>query len=194
MFTQLIDEPTVELVVKARAGNDLAIDALLRRSVPKLQRWAHGRLPMTARSQFDTCDLVQEVLMNVLAALNRFEPRHPGALQAYLRRSLLNKIRDEVRRTARQPMSVELDETLLCNQPSPLERAATAEAYEKYRVALATLREKDRNLVIARIELQLTLLEIAERFGFHSADTARVAVRRALQRFAARYKKATEVR
>jgi len=194
MFTQLIDEPTVELVVKARAGNDLAIDALLRRSVPRLQRWAHGRLPMTARSQFDTCDLVQEVLMNVLAALNRFEPRHPGALQAYLRRSLLNKIRDEVRRTARQPMSVELDETLLCNQPSPLERAATAEAYEKYRVALATLREKDRNLVIARIELQLTLLEIAERFGFHSADTARVAVRRALQRFAARYKKATEVR
>lgn len=194
MFAQLIDEPTLELIVRGRAGDNLAIDALLQRSLPKLQRWAHGRLPMTARSQFDTCDLVQEVAISVLARLNRFEPDHAGALQAYFRRSLMNKIRDEVRRTARQPISVELDETLPCDQPSPLERVAKAEAYENYRVALATLREKDRNLVIARVELQFTLQEIKERFGFRSTDTARIAVRRALQRFAARYKKTPEVR
>jgi RNA polymerase sigma factor (sigma-70 family) len=191
MFAQLIDEPTLELIVKGRAGDNLAIEALLQRSLPKLHRWAHGRLPMTARSQFDTCDLVQEVAMSVLARLNRFEPGRAGSLQAYFRRSVMNKIRDEVRRTARQPMSVELDDTLPCSQPSPLERVANAEAYENYRDALATLGKKDRNLVVARLELQLTLQEIQGRFGFRSTDTARVAVRRALQRFVVRYKKST---
>ena len=37
-----------------------------------------------------------------------FEHRHQGALQAYLRQAVINRIRDQVRRHARRPVAVEL--------------------------------------------------------------------------------------
>src|SRR5688572_4225833 len=92
----LSDEPTIELVVKARRGDRLAIEALLQRSIPSLKRFAHGRLPPAARATLDTGDLVQETVMHVLRRLDTFEPRHVGAMQAYLRQSVINRIRDEV--------------------------------------------------------------------------------------------------
>src|SRR2546426_3586818 len=83
----LSDEPTIELVVRARAGDRMAMEALLERCLPPLKRWAHGRLPAAARGHLDTGDLVQEAAMHVLRCLDRFEPRHVGAMQAYLRQS-----------------------------------------------------------------------------------------------------------
>src|SRR5215204_5927814 len=106
------DEPTIELVVRARAGDRLAVEALLQRCLPGLRRWAHGRLPPAARASLDTQDLVQETVLHVLRRLDHFEPRHVGAMQAYLRQSVINRIRDEVRRIGRQPAPVELPEDL----------------------------------------------------------------------------------
>src|SRR5438128_11498962 len=97
------DEPTIELVIKARDGDRLAVEALLERSLPGLKRWAHGRLPAAARGALDTGDLVQETALHVLRRLDAFEPRHVGAMQAYLRQAVLNRIRDEVRRIGRRP-------------------------------------------------------------------------------------------
>src|SRR5262245_26126082 len=94
----LSDEPTLELLLKAREGNRQAVDALLERCLPRLRRWAHGRLPPAARGALDTNDLVQETAMHVLRNLGTFEPRHVGAMQAYLRQAVINRIRDEVRR------------------------------------------------------------------------------------------------
>src|ERR1700681_619663 len=99
----LSDEPTIELVVRARAGDRLAMEALLERCLPPLKRWAHGRLPAAARGNMDTGDLVQEAALHVLGRLDRFEPRHVGAMQAYLRQSVINRIRDEARRIGRNP-------------------------------------------------------------------------------------------
>ena len=104
----LSDEPTIELVVKARRGDRLAVEALLQRSIPSLKRFAHGRLPAAARGSLDTGDLVQETVLHVLRRLDTFEPRHVGAMQAYLRQSVINRIRDEVRRIARHPSPSEL--------------------------------------------------------------------------------------
>src|SRR5688572_31187052 len=83
----LSDEPTLELVIKARDGDRLAVEALLQRCLPGLRRWAHGRLPPAARGSLDTGDLVQETVLHVLRRLDAFEPRHVGAMQAYLRQS-----------------------------------------------------------------------------------------------------------
>ena len=99
----LSDEPTLELVVRARSGDRVAMEALLERCMPPLKRWAHGRLPAAARGRLDTGDLVQEAALHVLGNLDTFEPRHVGAMQAYLRQSVINRIRDEVRRIGRQP-------------------------------------------------------------------------------------------
>ena len=135
----LSDEPTLELVVRAQGGDRVAVEALLQRCLPSVKRWAHGRLPAVARGSLDTEDLVQESAMHVLRRLDVFEPRHVGAMQAYLRQSVVNRIRDEVRRIGRQPPPVELPEDLPGDRTSPLELAIQSEAYERYRRALTTL-------------------------------------------------------
>jgi len=56
----LSDEPTMELVIRAREGDRMAVEALLQRCLPSLKRWAHGRLPAAARGPLDTGDLVQD--------------------------------------------------------------------------------------------------------------------------------------
>jgi RNA polymerase sigma factor (sigma-70 family) len=184
----LSDEPTIELVLQARGGDRMALEALLERCLPQLKRWAHGRLPAHARGGLDTGDLVQEAVMHVLARLDKFEPRHVGAMQAYLRMSVINRIRDEIRRVGRRPEAVELtDDAASSDATSPLEAAIQVEAYQHYRDALEHLRKRDREMVVARIEMQWSMPEIAERFGMASVDAARVAVSRSLKRLTAQF-------
>lgn len=180
--TLLSDEPTIELVVKAQAGDREAVEALLQRSVPHLKRWAHGRLPAAARGSLDTGDLVQEAVLHILRRLDTFQPRHVGAMQAYLRQSVINRIRDEIRRINRHPAPEELTEDMPSEAPSPLEEAVKAEAVGRYQQALTTLRPRDRELIVARIEAQWSFDEIAAHFSLPSSDAARMAVSRALKR------------
>ena len=181
----LSDEPTIELVLSARNGDRMALEALLERCLPPLKRWAHGRLPPHARGQLDTGDLVQEAAMHVLARLDKFEPRHVGAMQAYLRMSVINRIRDEIRKVGRRPQLSELTEEPPSDMTSPLEVVIRDEAYDRYRSALEKLRTRDREMIVARIEVQWSIAEIAQRFGMASVDAARVAVSRSLKRLSA---------
>jgi DNA-directed RNA polymerase specialized sigma24 family protein len=68
----------------------MALEALLERCLPRLTRWAHGRLPAHARGTWIREIWVQEAALHVLARLDKFEPRHVGAMQAYLRMSVIN--------------------------------------------------------------------------------------------------------
>ena len=179
------DEPTIELVARARQGDRPAMEALLQRCLPPLKRWAHGRLPAAARGRLDTADLVQEAALHVLGNLGTFEPRHVGAMQAYLRQSVINRICDEIRRIGRQPPPLELPADLPSDRTSPLEDAIRGEEYEHYRDAVAHLSPRDRALIVARIEMQWSLAEIAHRYGLPSVDAARMAVNRAVKRLAA---------
>ncbi|MBI3048675.1 MAG: sigma-70 family RNA polymerase sigma factor [Acidobacteria bacterium] len=178
----LSDEPTIELVIRARGGDRLAVEALLQRCLPALTRWAHGRLPAAARGAIDTGDLVQEAVLHALQRLDVFEPRHVGAMQAYLRQSVINRIRDEVRRIARHPAAVPIGEEHPSDATSPLESAIQTESYERYRRALGALKPREREMIVARVEVQWSLAEIAQRFGLRSVDAARMAVSRALKR------------
>lgn len=186
------DEPTIELVSRARGGDMPAMEALLQRCLPPLKRWAHGRLPPAARGRLDTGDLVQEAALHVLGNLGTFEPRHVGAMQAYLRQSIINRICDEVRRIGRHPPPLELPDDHPCERTSPEEEVIRMEAYEHYREAVSRLTPRDRAIIVARIEMQWSLAEIAHRHGLPSVDAARMAVNRAVKRlsvdFAARRK------
>ena len=181
----LRDEPTIELVTRARLGDMPAMEALLQRCLPPLKRWAHGRLPAAARGRLDTGDLVQEAALHVLGNLGTFEPRHVGAMQAYLRQSVINRICDEVRRICRQPPPLELPDDHPSDRTSPEEDAIRAEEYDHYREAVLRLAPKDRALIVARIEMQWSLPEIAHRYGLPSVDAARMAVNRAVKRLSA---------
>lgn len=181
----LSDEPTIELITRARTGDAAATEALMQRCLPALKRWAHGKLPPIARSYMDTGDLVQEAAMHAIKHLDTFEPRRVGAMQAYLVRSVINRIRDEVRRVSRRGVTTELPEETASPGHSPLELAIAAQAYDRYRDALRLLKSRDRQIAVARIELQWTAAEIAERFHFRTIDAARMATSRALERLGA---------
>ena len=180
------DEPTIELVIKAQSGDADALEAILERSLPRLKRWAHGRLPPVARGHLDTNDVVQDAVFQVLRRIDVFEPRHVGAMQAFLRRTVTNRICDEMRRLSRQPRPIALVDDQPSAGISPQEAAIQAETYQRYRETLPMLRARDRVLVIARIELQWSFTEIAQYFGLATDAAARMATKRALRRFEAR--------
>src|SRR4029453_3388868 len=96
-------ESSFALVERAVSGDARALDELCARFLPRLQRWAHGRLPAWARDALDTNDLVQEPLAQVARRIQKFEPRHKTAFQSYLRQALINRVRDQVRRAKRRP-------------------------------------------------------------------------------------------
>jgi len=173
-------EASFELLALVRAGNDEALDRLLSRHLPRLRRWATGRLPGWARDRGDTDDLVQETVVQTLKRLGTFEPTREGALQAYLRQAVMNGIRDAIRRAGRRPTAVPLDEQMPGRDLSPLERAIGQDAAERYEAALATLKPGDREAIIGRIELGYDYAELAAALGKPSSEAARIAVRRAL--------------
>jgi RNA polymerase sigma-70 factor (ECF subfamily) len=175
------DEPTVELIVRARVGDQRALEALVERCIPSLRQWAHGRLPTSARGSIDTSDLVQDAVMHALRRLDAFEPRHVGAMQAYLRRSVTNRIIDEVRKVKRHPAAAVLDDDQPAQDLSPLEEAMKAETYDRYRAGLRMLKPLHRHIVVARIEMQWSIARIAKEFGYTSVDAARMAVTRAVK-------------
>jgi len=175
---------SLTLLEQARNGDRSALDRLLQRYLPRLTRWASGRLPRWARDLSDTDDLVQDTLVRAVKNLPRFTPQGEGALQAYLRTAVMNRIRDEVRRRGRQPDPAPLDPALADDGQSPLEEAIGRELLDKYDRALDRLPPDEQELVIARVEMGCSYAEIAETSGRASADAARMAVSRALVRLA----------
>jgi len=175
---------TFDLIARARSGDHAALEQLFERHLAPLQRWASGRLPRWARDLADTDDLVQDTLTQTFKRIDSFEPRRVGALQAYLRQAVLNRIRDELRRKGRQPDLTDVDGLEIDPTTSPLEQAIGQEAVDRYDRALEQLQPGDREAIIGRVELGYTYEELAEALGKPTADAARKAAQRALLRLA----------
>jgi RNA polymerase sigma factor (sigma-70 family) len=177
-----LDDGSFRLLQRAQAGDRDALEQLMARYLPRLRNWASGRLPRGARDLTDTTDLVQNVLLQTFKRIETVHAGRDGGLQAYLRHSVMNGIKDEIRRAARRPRKDELGPELAAAEPSPLELAIGRERIDRYEKALGTLRPKDREAIIARVELGCTYPEVADMIGKPSANTARMAVERAMIR------------
>ncbi len=177
-------ESTFQLISRAREGDQDAIERLFARHLKPLQRWATGRLPRWARDLADTDDLVQDTLLQTFKRIDNFEPRRVGALQAYLRQAVMNRLRDELRRKARQPAATDLENVALEAADSPLEEAIGREAVESYERALERLKPEEREAIIARVEMGYDYDELADALGKPSPEAARKAAQRALVRLA----------
>ncbi len=176
-------ESTALLLEQIRAGDDSARERLVARFLPLLQRWAHGRLPNYARALADTDDLVQVSLVRALDHLEGFEIRREGAFLAYLRRILMNSLRDEIRRAQRRPTD-DLDGLDVASPDrSLLEQQIGREALEAYESALSRLTEPQQEAVIMRIEFGYSYPQIAAATG-STPNAARMLVARALVRLA----------
>ena len=155
----------------------------MRRYLPALRRWAHGRLPARARHLADTDDIVQITLLRTLKKVKEFEPKREGAFFAYLRRALQNQIRDQLRAAKRRPGN-ELEVEPIDAQASPLEVAIGRDRLRSYEEALAQLNPQQQEAVFLRVELGADYAEVADALGSPTPNAARMVIARALVRLA----------
>jgi RNA polymerase sigma factor (sigma-70 family) len=177
-------DSTLDVLERARLGDASAARVLIERTLGPLRRWARGRLPFYARAGANTEDVVQDAVLRALARVDHFEHRSVDGMQAYLRESVRNRIRDEVRRVTRRGVGEELPDSLRDRGYSPLEQLILKERSERYLAALRTLKPNDRMAVIFRLEHHHSFEEIAQKLGKSSPDAARMAVTRAIKRLA----------
>jgi RNA polymerase sigma-70 factor (ECF subfamily) len=177
-------DSTAVLIQRVREGDKDALERLIHRHLAPLRRYVSGRLPRWARDLSDTDDLVQDTLLRTFSRMDGFEVRGAGALHAYLRQAVMNRLRDELRRKGRAPALVDVDDLDVAGQGSPLEDAIGAEAAARYVAALARLEPEEREAIIGRVEMEYSYADLADVLGKPTADAARKATRRALLRLA----------
>ncbi len=177
-------DSSVTLLLKAQSGDSEALNRLLGRYLPRLRRWATGRLPWALRTMLDTGDLVQEAIINALPHLNNLEVRTERALEFYLQRAVKNRIVDLHKRGVRRPAREEMPEQVAAACTSPEEDAIGAEALRRYERALGSLKKEERQAIVLRVELGLQYKDMATQLGKPTSDAARVAVSRAIVRLA----------
>lgn len=180
MMQALDPESSISLVLRARAGDDVAIEHLFSRYSVRMRRWAHGRLPSSARSYGDTNDLVQDAMLQVFKSLDRFEPRHAGAFLAFVRQTLRNKLIDRLRHAKSRGEQEPLEDTRASADPSPEQEAVATQLLDRYEEALGRLTSAQQEAIFVRVELGLPWSEVADVLNKPSVPAAQMAVRRAI--------------
>jgi RNA polymerase sigma-70 factor (ECF subfamily) len=175
---------TVDLVVRARLGDEAAWRELVARYEGPLRRSIRGRLPRAARGLTDTDDMVQDATLNILRRLPLIELRFPGALLAYLRRSIQNRLVDERRRVSRTVIQAPLLDEHATTGASPLDHTLDRDRRRRFRAGLTTLSPRDRRALVMRLEAGASYEDIATALGCPTPNAARVTVGRALHRLA----------
>lgn len=171
------------LLSRIHDGDSAARDELVRRVLPLFQRWAHGRLPASARGAADTADLVQVSLLRALGRLDEFESAHPGAFFAYLRQILINTVRRTLGTEARAGIAVSVEDAQneLIDQGSALERIVGRDNLLAYEQALAGLPPEHQALVVMRFEFGMSFVEIGAELG-ETPDGVRIKLSRVLKK------------
>ncbi len=180
VVTQVPLDSTLALVARARGGDRVALEIIAGRYRAALLRFAHGRVPNSARGLVDTVDVVQLALVRTFSRLEHIDTSLPGSLLAYLRRAVLNQIRDEIRRARRRPRPAELDDDLPALDQDPLEAVISEQEFERYNLAVLQLPADQQEAFLMRIEMGCAYREIADALGRPSAESARMLVRRAI--------------
>ena len=161
---------------KDAQADTASVDSLVQAASRRCSDGPTANCPERSRGDFDTKDLVQEAALRMLKRRSRFEPRHAHSVQAYLRRPVLNLVRDEARRLARRPEAVDVGDEFPCDQTGPLEITIRQELRARYEEAVRSLRPKDQRLMKASVEEERHVNDIARVFGLPSPAAARMAV------------------
>ena len=150
-----------ELIARARAGDVVAYEAIVRRYQDVAVRTAHLICPET-----DADDAVQEAFIKAFDALPRFREGSP--LRPWLLRIVANEARNRRRSAGRRHgLALRAAEAIGPSQasPGPEQIVMAAEQRAELMAALATLRDDDREVLGARFLLDLGEAETAEMLG-----------------------------
>jgi RNA polymerase sigma-70 factor (ECF subfamily) len=151
---------------------------------PKLKAIAAGLLPEQLRSRVDDSDLVQETLLKAVAQADRIHAASREELEAWLRETLTNSVRDCIRFHRRQQRSVTREqsdavEALPSAETPASEQVRKAESRELVLKAVKALPEAYQTVILLRQQRDLTFSEIGDEMN-RSPDAVRMLWGRAI--------------
>ncbi len=190
------DDTDEALVAKARAGDEDAYAALLRRHSTELRRLVDRRLPTPVQRKVSVEDVVQEARITAYRRLPDFEDRGEGSFLRWLRKIAGLKVKAAIERhagTAKRSVAREVTRggrpdtaAVEGRGPSPSQGAILAETKASVRRTLGTLSEDHREVLRLAMEEGLSLRQIAARMG-RSREAVKKLYGRALGRFTDAY-------
>jgi len=144
------------LIERASRGDTDAFRRLFDRYVDRVFRYGYVRLGRSDEAN----DLVQEVFLSVWKALPSFRYEHEGSFPAWLFRIASRRVGDRVKQRVRH-QAVPLDEA----PEGSIEFEGQAVSRRLLVAALATLPERQREVVVLRFVAGLPVKEIAAAMG-----------------------------
>jgi len=175
---------TGQLLERAQAGSAGALEAFYARCARKLLPLIRLRLGRSLRSEVESRDILQSVLLRSFMHLDQLD--RPDAAMAWLARMVENEIRDRVDYLSRQKRDVARRVSLEDHAealPAPVRQALSlimqTERAEQLERALETLPESQREIIVLRKLEELTFAEIGARLD-KSEDACRMAFARAM--------------
>ncbi|MEZ5967134.1 MAG: sigma-70 family RNA polymerase sigma factor [Planctomycetota bacterium] len=190
---------TIALLRRWHGGDREALDELVRRNIDWISRRVQQSLGPELRARFETQDLVQDVMLEVLECGPRFDVDSEQLFRALLARIVTNDICDRHRwvhrqRRARARERARLSDTVLKLDPPvdsvtrPSQVLHRDERRAWVRLALDFLEPEDREVLRLRIWESHSYPEIGEMLGL-TADAVRMRTKRALARLAVTFEK-----
>jgi RNA polymerase sigma-70 factor, ECF subfamily len=176
----------VDLVSKATNGDGRALEALVERHAPRVQRLAIQVVGDLEEAR----DAAQESLVKLCTRLRQF--RGDAQFATWLHRLVVNTCRDRLaRQRVRQTEQLEAEERPAGEDSDPTRAAVLAEARRDLAEALSRLSANQRLAVVLRDVGGLTYEEIA-RVARMPVGTAKCYVHRARARLRARLEETVE--
>ena len=185
-------DAVIQLICRARDGSQEAMAELIEACRTYLLLVANRELPDGVRGKVAPSDLVQETFIEACRGFSQFGGHSRQELLGWLRRILLNNVRDAFRhyeRTGKRQLSREVslnaDSRLAIDvaieQTSPSQAAMAEEEREALERAMKSLSERQREVIMLHHREGLPFLEISRRLGC-SAEAVRKLWSRAVRK------------
>jgi RNA polymerase sigma-70 factor (ECF subfamily) len=165
---------TESLLQRISGGERPALDQLLARYRPRLLAFVEARLEPGLRARLDASDVVQEAQLEVVQRMDDFLKRRPMPFHLWVRKTAYERLlklrrrhRHQQQRTLEREVpwpersSLLAAGSLLAGGGSPSERLQAQELAQRIGAAVATLAERDREILLMRQVERLPYEEIA---------------------------------
>ena len=172
----------LDLVARARQGEREAFTVLVERYRPRV----HAMINNMVRNDADAWDLTQETFLKAWLALGRFEAR--ASFFTWLYRIAHNRLNDHWRAAKHRPPPPSDADERTARMPDPHTPERILSDFEQRRRlqrAMDELPEEQREVLVRRLERELSLEEIAEITGV-GRETVKSRLRYAMDKLRAR--------
>lgn len=176
------------LIRRAAEGDREAANRLAQECAEPVRRRLQHRLAGELRGRADTEDLLQSTLVAALGGLERFEYRGEGPFYAWLasvaEREFLMELRRAraAKRDIRRQRPIDAAAGRSAGLTSPSQGAVRGELAEDLRAAVASLPDRERQVVELHTFQGLGFAEVAETLGLSGKSAAYRIFERALKK------------